>query len=259
MKQFITRISAALALGGALLTFADIAQPIAPVAAYIMIGSGILLLIFLIIRFLFKVKGEVFTTVTYFVGIICVLSTSLFAFQQNTPASKKSGFLATNIESFKSLQGSLGLIQKDVSIIRDGVKSIDAKMDNVKKETSTNPRKELANMGISWNGKSFGDAMLNGDHQTVALFLQGGINPTINHDSYGYPGVSVLVRKNPKHTIKMLDALLKHGMDINSKLEPPTVARKETLLGIVRKNYNLLKRPNDKLLEKYLVSKGAKL
>jgi len=46
---------------------------------------------------------------------------------------------------------------------------------NVKRETSTDPRKELANLGVMWESSNFHNAIARGDEKTISLFLQGGM------------------------------------------------------------------------------------
>jgi hypothetical protein len=59
--------------------------------------------------------------------------------------------------------------------LKNDVRVIDQKIDTVKKETSDNPRKDLANRGISWKENDFLEAIYRGDTQTVSLFLSGGM------------------------------------------------------------------------------------
>ena len=46
---------------------------------------------------------------------------------------------------------------------------------NVKRETSSDPRKELANLGVMWESANFHNALVRRDEKTVSLFLQGGM------------------------------------------------------------------------------------
>lgn len=73
------------------------------------------------------------------------------------------------------------------------IKQVDSKLDLVKKETSDNPRKELANRGITWEVKNFSTAVKNQDVETVRLFLEGGM---------------------PIRRFEMRDALLSSNTDI---------------------------------------------
>lgn len=55
------------------------------------------------------------------------------------------------------------------------VSEIDHKLDKVKLETSSDPRKELANRGVLWTTSDYYNAVKTGDTQTVSLFMQGGM------------------------------------------------------------------------------------
>lgn len=56
---------------------------------------------------------------------------------------------------------------------------IDAKLDKVKLETSSDPRKELANLGVQWSEEQFKAALISCDWKVVNLFLQGGLKPNL--------------------------------------------------------------------------------
>ena len=56
--------------------------------------------------------------------------------------------------------------------------------NNVKKETSDDPRKELANSGIQWTEERFKESLVSCDLKTAKLFVQGGMRPNL------YAGVS---------------------------------------------------------------------
>ena len=101
-----------------------------------------------------------------------------------------NGFLATKIDSVANLQTSLGLIDSKISDISakqdkiiEGVEIANNKLDLVKKETSENPRKELANLGITWDDESFTDAMIKKDGKEVALFLNAGYKLKLSPES----------------------------------------------------------------------------
>lgn len=63
--------------------------------------------------------------------------------------------------------------------IKGTTERIDKKMDRVKKETSEDPRKELANLGVNWDEGAMRKAVERGDLRTVSLFLQGGMGWTL--------------------------------------------------------------------------------
>ncbi|WP_192459120.1 STY4199 family HEPN domain-containing protein [Musicola keenii] len=54
--------------------------------------------------------------------------------------------------------------------------NIGSQLENVKQETSADPRKELANLGISWEQKSLQQAVIRGDLRTVKLLNEGGMS-----------------------------------------------------------------------------------
>lgn len=102
-----------------------------------------------------------------------------------------NGFLATKIDSVASLQTNLGLIDSklgDISNKQDKIIKViektDKKIDLVKKETSDNPRKELANLGVDWDEDSFVESMINNDKKTFNLFIKGGFKLPLNENSF---------------------------------------------------------------------------
>lgn len=60
--------------------------------------------------------------------------------------------------------------------IRSDVNEVGKSVASVKKETSVDPRKELANIGIAWDERNIRDAINRGDTRAVSLFMQGGMN-----------------------------------------------------------------------------------
>lgn len=60
--------------------------------------------------------------------------------------------------------------------IRSDVNEVGKTVAGVKKETSTDPRKELANIGISWDEDNIRAAIDRGDTRVVSLFMDGGMN-----------------------------------------------------------------------------------
>lgn len=73
-------------------------------------------------------------------------------------------------------------IKSDTTDIKAGIQTVDAKLANVKQETSSDPRKELSNMGVQWSNQGFGDSLLAGDTKVVGMFIQSGWDPL---SSYG--------------------------------------------------------------------------
>jgi len=219
-NTLVVKFGKALALAGAILTIADFAQPLAPISAYMIVASIVLIAVLIFLKYIINKWNDHLSTLNYFGAMTLVMSIVLFLFQNQNEEAKEMGILSASIPGLSELQKSLGLVEKQLGQIAGSMKSIDKKMDNVKKETSNNPRKELRNMGVDWDGHSFYDAASRGDLKTVDLFLNGGMKPdTLVPNTH--PGSSVIVKlieKNPQPTIPMIKHFIKKGFDINKKI-----------------------------------------
>lgn len=165
---------------GALGVLSDIGQPLAPFSAWLMVISAISLLLLLITR-LFMEWGERILTAVYLSAFTLVVSGGLFFWQQYL-SSSDNGIIATQVPEVLELQKILGVtekIQKNIYEVAQSTKSIDHKMNNVKKEVSENPKKELQNMGVPWKLKSFKEAITNGDVETLQLFIDAGFSTNL--------------------------------------------------------------------------------
>jgi hypothetical protein len=80
------------------------------------------------------------------------------------PNANETGVLAAKIDAIAKLQNTIA-----ASLGR-----IEIAIENTKQETSTDPRKELANMGLSWTVDNFSNSLLSGDERATKLFLAGG-------------------------------------------------------------------------------------
>ncbi len=182
MNSLVVKSGKALALAGALLTVADLAQPIAPISSYVLMASLVGLLVLAIIRFMLGRWNDNLSVLSYFSVMCLALSLILFSVQIQAPDSKQNGLLSASFKGVKELQSSLGFIEiqvteiaKSTKSIEKSTKSIDKKIDNVKKEISTNPRKELANMGLSWSYNAFNESLVRADLQAISLYIKGGM------------------------------------------------------------------------------------
>lgn len=63
----------------------------------------------------------------------------------------------------------------NTEIIKDKVSDVQEKISKVKQETSQDPRKELANLGVQWDRGTMEQAIKHGDLRTVKLFNEGGM------------------------------------------------------------------------------------
>lgn len=115
-------------------------------------------------------RHKTISFVSGFLVLVCLISFVIFLQNQSTSViAKASG----------TIERSGADIAVAASSIKDSsakVNAIDGKIDTLKKETSNDPRKELANRGIPWNTNSFADALKSGDLETIALFIDGKID-----------------------------------------------------------------------------------
>ena len=87
------------------------------------------------------------------------------------------GLLAGSSTSVADAQAKmLGLMQDSVEVQRRSADSLDDISRTGKKETSANPRKELANRGVPWSSGRMADAIRDRDPETLQLFVEGGMS-----------------------------------------------------------------------------------
>jgi hypothetical protein len=111
----------------------------------------------------------------------------------------------------------LGLIDTKLDRISRGVADVDSKLKQVKTETSSDPRKELANLGVLWTVDAFFNAIRQGDDRTVKLFLAGRMT-TETADSQGRP-LPVVLALNNTNAGEILGLLVGAGLDVNHSYE----------------------------------------
>lgn len=86
----------------------------------------------------------------------------------------------------KTVDTSAKVISQSVAAsINENLQEIITKLDDVKKETSTDPRKELANRGIDFSPTSFAESLYRGDDSNIMLFLKAGMEYDEARDPYG--------------------------------------------------------------------------
>ena len=124
-----------------------------------------------------RAAGYASTVLAGFAGFWIVLS-------GNPPNGAIAGTFPTIAhfqQWFDGLFREIAVVQKDVGEIKTTTTEIDERTrriertsENAKRETSADPRKELANLGIPWGEANFQAAMMSGDHRVVQLFLEAG-------------------------------------------------------------------------------------
>ncbi|CAH6816302.1 hypothetical protein VCHA43P277_160021 [Vibrio chagasii] len=217
MKNFKANIGKTIAVASGAVTIADLAQPVAPFAAYLMGASAIFCLILSFIKLIGREFGEGLTVSAYLGTGIFVMSSILYFYQASSQERMQKGLIASQISQFESLQYSLGMIDKKLVSIDENLTSIDRKVGDVKKETSQNPRKELANLGLTWTGKDFHSSIMGNDRETIEMYFRGGMQIDRNYDD-GYSDKSILVDiifKEPKGWDTTLEMAHAYGYDFN--------------------------------------------
>jgi len=218
MNSILIKIGKAVGLAGAILTVADFAQPIAPIASFVLVGSIVFLIVLLVLRFIVHKWNESLSILSYFSALCLVMSLFLFSSYNENPDIEKKGLLGASFPGINKLHQSMGLVTKELKNISGSVSSMDRKMDNLKKETSDDPRKELSNMGLSWSASQFYNAASRADKKIMNLFIKGGMKADATLPYLNIPVIVNLVEKNQGPILDTLEYFIENGYDINKKL-----------------------------------------
>src|SRR5262249_50915199 len=97
------------------------------------------------------------------------------------------------------------------------VRSMKEAVGSLKKETSDDPRKELANIGVTWSGNTFLDAVRSGDLRALKLFVAGGV-PMETPSPQGRT-LAAMLANNDTNPSAVLDVLVKGGLDVGHQYE----------------------------------------
>lgn len=149
----------------------DLAQPIGPFATIIAICALIALAVVLMALLLLwrTSRRELLLKITGVIGMLATTSIGLTVWQNVVPGGGQSGVTAAHSEFARKLQSSLFAIEGHLVDIKGGLAEL-------KRETSSDPRKELANRGIAWSSASFDLALRQSDVETLRLFVAGGFD-----------------------------------------------------------------------------------
>jgi hypothetical protein len=116
----------------------------------------------------------------------------------------------------------LGFIGHDTKEIRSAVEEESTRIGNVaedvkktKKETSSDPRKELANMGVTWSLENFQNAVRLGDLRTINLFLAGGFSPNQLDDGNLFVLVQAVVGQVP-NLAEVIELFKEYGLNFKA-------------------------------------------
>lgn len=107
-----------------------------------------------------------FRRLSYVTAFMALLG-GLFFLGNAALGGGNSGFIAKGVPGAERAQNALLGVERKLDEIHSTVGTL-------KKETSDDPRKELANMGIAWTPEALSNALLGRDERAVKLFLRGG-------------------------------------------------------------------------------------
>lgn len=202
MNKLKKTVSIGMGAGGAISAvcglITDFLLPIAPYGLYIGFIGLLVLLISIVLFFIpstdsqfRKLFGEVWYLPSFL--LLFVFTTSMFTVYYLGKASPEGeGILASNFEELSNLQVQILETNKAIEEnTRDVAKNTKVIAQTVKKETSDDPRKELANMGLQWNQSTFFDAIVNNDPNIVDLFIKGGLK--LNKQEFSGDGLNALI------------------------------------------------------------------
>jgi len=147
-----------------------------------------------------------------------------------TKSAPEGGWVASKVPAVHDAQEKLGLISAQTQEIADTTRGIKEdtgkivdKLDRLKQETSADPRKELANLGVTWSPQAFVDAMMDGDQRSVKLFLDGGMSPALNHK--GASAVLYILQPKLPDPVPVLKLIVDAGFDPNTNLIDASILR----------------------------------
>jgi len=151
--------------------------------------------------------------------LIAALLSLGFAFVwvwQGVSGNTERGALVEAVPGLQCLQDQVVGIREDVGAIRHSTDDIARQARLAKKEVSEDPRKELANMGLSWTAENFLEQIQIGDRRSISLFLEGGMSPKVKTDQSVM--FYAIARKVPDFEW-LLSKAIAHGFEPNAALD----------------------------------------
>lgn len=169
----------------------DFLSPLGPYCKYITIILFITCASTIVMVAIPRVDRRMHSLTKYwFFPLWCSIFTALLVFGVMSYLAKTSnpqkGFIASHsssIEKFQSLLFEISESSQKIAVntekTAENTAKIHGKLEQLKQEKSNDPRKELANFGISWNVYEYNSMVEQGDIQILKLFYEGGIAPNI--------------------------------------------------------------------------------
>ena len=136
---------------------------------------------------------------------------------EGKPASEPVSVFATLVPQLNGLRSDVAVVHTEVAAVHNEVQSITKVLETTKKETSDDPRKELANLGVTWTADNFLEAVKTGDMRTLHLFVAGGMSP-VQAVSQGRP-LPVMLALNTSNPAEVVEALVAGSLDLNHTYE----------------------------------------
>ncbi len=121
-------------------------------------------------RALEKILRYKLASATVAVALLVGLAVAGLAMQRTTQSVVRSA--ANEIDKSAQTVTKAG---QQLGGVNDKLSTIETGVQESKKETSSDPQEELANLGISWTPDNFNNAVHNNDIRAVRLFLAGGM------------------------------------------------------------------------------------
>ena len=147
-------------------------------------------------------------------AVSAVLAVVAVGINQSAPVG---GVIGANVPAIHDAQVQLGIVSANTAQIAEDVAVIKDELKDVKQETSEDPRKELANLGVPWSTAAFVEALKLGDERSVSLFLDGGMSPSAVHK--GASAVVFILQPGlTESSVPMLKLLVDKGFDLDTIL-----------------------------------------
>lgn len=229
--QILIGISTFLTLIASMIS--DILIPIAPLALYLGICMLIMTIVTLILyaiprtrNFMSKITNLWFIPIFITLNISYIILFTTFYYSDKSEGQR--GVLAENTDIIKSIQEHLHIIATNTKEVKESLTSVDVKMDNVKKETSTDPRKELANRGVEWSVNGYNNVLNLRDISSIKLFISSGIDVFATENDNEIPKILNIIAEQKYGYKDIFELAIKNGLDIDKKI--PTINALKTKL-----------------------------
>ena len=137
-----------------------------------------------------------------------------------TLGNPPGGAIVTRAPELAPLQQSMMEVVKELRAIHEITASTSNNVErlakDLKQETSADPRKELFNLGTQWTTENFLQAIENGEHRTIELFIEGGMRPDARTDQ---PVLFYAIARGAHDLEWTLRRFIEAGLDINRPLD----------------------------------------